>query len=142
MTTDLSKILSVTGKHGLYRYLAQARAGVIAESLSDGKRTLLDSHSRISSLADISIYTDEGEMKLAEVFTVVKNSLEGAELPDPKASEEQIRALFDKAVPGYDSDRFHLSHMRKVLSWYGELAEKASLDFASDEEVEETADEA
>ncbi|MBK7752851.1 MAG: DUF5606 domain-containing protein [Flavobacteriales bacterium] len=35
---DLSKIISVAGKSGLFRVVAQARQAVIAESLEDGKR--------------------------------------------------------------------------------------------------------
>ena len=67
MQTDLTKILSVSGQHGLFQYVAQARSGVIAENLADRRRTVLGATSRISTLADISIFTSEGEMKLAEV---------------------------------------------------------------------------
>ncbi len=135
--TDLSKILSVSGKHGLFRYLAQARGGVVAESLGDGKRTMLDARSRISALSDISIYTDNGDMKLKEVLTSLKNTVGEGTVPDSKlASDEQVRELFDKAVPGYDADRFHLSHMRKILSWYQELSDKASLDFEEENKAE------
>ena len=59
MKTDLAKILAVSGRHGLYRFVAQARNGVIAESLETGLRTVFDAHSRITTLADIAIYTDE-----------------------------------------------------------------------------------
>ena len=34
--TDLKKILSISGEHGLYAYLAQGRSGIIAESLLTG----------------------------------------------------------------------------------------------------------
>ena len=68
MKTDLARILSVSGQHGLYLYLAQARNGAIAESLSDKKRTCFDIKTRLTTLADIAIYTSEGELKLKEVF--------------------------------------------------------------------------
>ena len=48
MKTDLSKILSVSGQHGLFNYIAQARNGAIVESLSDKKRTIFDFKSRIT----------------------------------------------------------------------------------------------
>ena len=57
MKTDLARILSVSGHHGLYLYLAQARTGAIAEALSDKKRTCFDIKTRITTLADIAIYT-------------------------------------------------------------------------------------
>ncbi len=141
--TDLSKILSVSGQRGLFRFVAQGRGNAIAESLSDHRRTAFDAHSRISTLSDIAIYTSEGEMKLADVFTAMKNAADkGAAVPGSKAPESQVLAFFAQAVPDYDSDRFYLSHMRKVLGWYDELSKYASLDFASDEESGDDAPEA
>lgn len=143
MKTDLAKILSVSGQHGLYLYVAQARNGAIAESLSDKKRTAFDSHSRISTLSDIAIYTSEGEMRLADVFTAMKKAAdEGAAVPGPKASSDEIKSFFIKAVPNYDEDRFYVSHMKKVLEWYDELVKYASLDFVTDEEREAQVEEA
>lgn len=136
MKTDLSKIISVSGQHGLYLYLAQARNGIIAESLETKKRTAFDAHSRLTTLADIAIYTSEGELKLAEVFLAIKKALAGAEAPNSKSDEKTITGLFAKAVPGYDTERFHLSHMKKVLDWYGDLSRNASLDFVTEEENE------
>jgi len=136
MKTDLAKILTVSGSHGLYEFIAQARNGAIAEKLSDKKRTVFSGSSRISSLADIAIFTSEGEMRLAEVFTAMKAVLGDAEAPSSKAAPAEIEKLFATAIPNYDSDRFYLSHMKKVVDWYNELAKYASLDFLTDEERE------
>ncbi len=134
MQNDLTKILSVSGQHGLFQYVAQARNGVIAENISDKRRTVLSASSRISTLADISIYTSEGEMKLADVFLAVNKALDGAEAPSSKASDKEVTALFAKAVPDYDADRFYLSHMRKILDWYSQIVKYASLDFVKEDE--------
>ena len=134
MQTDLTKILAVSGQHGLFEYVAQARNGVIAESLSDRRRTVLGATSRISTLADISIYTPEGEMKLADVFLAVNKVLDGADAPTSKAPEKEVVSLFEKAVPDYDADRFYVSHMRKILDWYSQIVKYASLDFVKEEE--------
>lgn len=132
----MTKILSVSGQHGLFQYVAQARNGVIAENLEDRRRTVLGATSRISTLADISIFTSEGEMKLADVFLALNKALDGAEAPSSKAPEKEVAALFEKAVPNYDPDRFYLSHMRKVLDWYSLLVKYASLDFVKEDEGE------
>ncbi len=132
--TDLAKILSASGYHGLYRFVAQARNGAIAESLEDGKRLVFPTNSRVTSLQDVAIYTSEGEMRLAEVFTALKTALKGAEAPGSKSSEKEIRELFDKAIPDYDPDRFYISHMKKVVDWYNELLKFASLEFVTDED--------
>ena len=135
MKTDLARILSVSGQHGLYLYLAQARNGAIAESLSDKKRTCFDIKTRLTTLADIAIYTSEGELKLKEVFLKLKDVLGDADAPSPKASSEELKAPFAKAVPDYDADRFYVSHMKKVVEWYNELKNYASLDFAEENET-------
>lgn len=134
MKTNLAKILAVSGQHGLYRYLAQARGGIIAESLAEGKRTVFDVRNRITTLADISIFTDEGELKLSEVFLALQKALDGKEAPSPKAADAELKAVFAKAVPNYDADRFYVSHMRKIAEWYNELVKFASLDFETEEE--------
>ena len=139
MKTDLRRILSVSGQHGLYRYLAQARNGAVAENLADKKRTVFTGSSRITTLADIAIYTSEGEMKLSDVFLAIKAALGDAEAPSVKASDKEVMDFFAKAIPDYDADRFYLSHMRKVLDWYSQIVKYASLDFVSDDEESEEA---
>lgn len=134
MKTDLTKILSISGQPGLYLYIAQARSGAIVESLSDKKRSCFGLTSKMTTLADISIYTTEGEMKLSEVFLKLKDVLGGAEAPASKASSDELKALFAKAVPDYDDERFYVSHMKKVVDWYNCLLKYASLDFVTSEE--------
>lgn len=135
--TNLAKILSVSGQHGLYLYVAQARGGAIAEALSDKHRTVFDARSRITTLEDIAIYTSEGEMKLKDVFRALNATLGTDAAPSSKAPEAELRGLFEKAVPNYDADRFYVSHMRKVVDWYNELASFASLDFEDEKEEAE-----
>lgn len=134
MTTDLTRILSISGQHGLFRYLAQARNGVIVEALSDGKRTVADAKSRISTLADIAVYTSEGEVKLKDVLLKLKEVLGDSDAPSSKSSPAELKDLFGKALPTYDDTRFYVSHMKKIVDWYNELKSHASLEFASDEE--------
>ena len=134
MQTDLARILSVAGQHGLFHYVAQARSGAIGESLETKQRKVFSASSRISTLADIAIYTSEGEMKMDEVFLALKKVLGDDPAPSPKAADKEIVALFKKAIPNYDAERFYLSHMRKVVDWYNQLVQYASLDFVKAEE--------
>lgn len=134
MKTDLARILTVSGQKGLYLYVAQARNGVIAESLQDKKRTVFDAKSRITTLADIAIYTHTDEIKLSEVFLALQKVLGEEHAPSAKSSDSDLKALFEKAIPDYDADRFYVSHMKKVVEWYNELLDHASLDFTTEEE--------
>ena len=140
MKTDLSKILAISGQSGLYLYISQARNGAIVEALSDKKRTSVGMTSKITSLADISIYTDDEEVKLQEVFVSMKEVLGDADAPSSKSSADELKALFEKALPAYDRDRFYVSHMKKVVEWYNALKNYASLDFVNPEEETEEAE--
>jgi hypothetical protein len=141
MKTDLSKILAISGQSGLYLYISQARNGAIVEALSDKKRTSVSMTSKITSLADISIYTDDEEVKLQDVFLSMKEVLGEADAPSSKSSADELKALFEKALPAYDRDRFYVSHMKKVVDWYNNLKKYASLDFVNpEEETEESAE--
>ena len=73
---------------------------------------------------------------MSEVFKKIETALEGAQAPSSKADAEQVKAVFEKAVPDYDSDRFYLSHMKKVVEWYNLLLKYASLDFVEEDEAE------
>ncbi|MBQ2151600.1 MAG: DUF5606 domain-containing protein [Bacteroidales bacterium] len=137
MKTELAKILSVRGQHGLFQYVAQSRSGAIAESLSDKKRTNFAATSGITTLEDISIYTQEGEVKLRKVFEKLHEVLGDSDAPTSKASPDELKALFAKALPDYDEDRFYVSHMKKVVDWYNELKAYASLEFVDPEAEQE-----
>ena len=136
MKTDLSKILAVSGQSGLYLYISATRTGAVVEALADKKRSAVNATSKITSLADISIYTDDDEVKLQEVFLNMKEVLGDADAPSAKSKPEELKALFGKALPTYDRDRFYVSHMKKVVEWYNALKNHASLDFVNPDEEE------
>lgn len=138
MKTDLRKILAVTGESGLFNYVSQVRLGAILESLSTKQRNKFGLSAKMTSLADISIYTDEGETKLQDVFEAMHKELGENEAPSPKSEPNVIKDFFAKVLPTYDRDRFYVSHMKKVLAWYNELLKHASLDFVTEEEAAET----
>ena len=140
MKTDLSKILAVSGQSGLYFYIAHTRTGAVVESLADKKRSSVSVTSKITSLADISIYTDDEEVKLQQVLLNIKEVLGDADAPSAKSKPEELKALFEKALPDYDRDRFYVSHMKKVVEWYNTLKKYASIDFVDLEAEEEAAE--
>jgi len=132
----LKKILSVSGEHGLFEYVAQGRGGIIAQSLATKQRQLLGASAKVSSLADISIYTDETDVPLRDVLTSMAAKLSQGPAPDPKGDPKAIKAFFSEVLPNYDENRFYVSHMKKVLAWYEELRNFATLEFVIDEEEE------
>ena len=133
MKTDLSKILAISGQSGLFLYISATRTGAVVESLADKKRSSVGMSSKITSLADISIYTYDEEVKLQQVFLNMLEVLGDENAPSAKSKPEELKALFEKALPDYDRDRFYVSHMKKVVDWYNCLKNNASLDFVDPE---------
>jgi len=139
---DFSKILSISGKPGLYRLIGESKSNLIVESLIDGKRSPAFSHERISTLKEISIYTEEEDVSLEEVFKKIKELHDGKPVLNPKtASSNEIKALFEKILPNYDREAVYVSDMKKVFGWYNFLLEKELLDFTDEEEQESNSEE-
>ena len=141
---DLKEILSVSGKPGLFKTIAQTKTGVIIESLVDHKRIQAFASDKISSLGEISIFTTGEEMPLREVFRLIQEKNADQPAPDAKASDATLKDFFEMVVPDYDRDRFYVSHMRKLSVWYNQLLANNITDFSTptEETGEETGEEA
>lgn len=134
---SLEKILSVSGKSGLYRLVGQMKNGIIVEAIADGKRFPVHGSSKVSALEEISIYTHEEEVPLRQVFKSIFEKEGGKPGPDHKDNAE-VKKYFATILPNYDSDRVYVSDMVKVLKWYNLLVENKAYDPADD--VEEVAE--
>ncbi len=132
----LQEILSISGQPGLFRYIARSRGGVIVESLADGKRTNASGSSKISSLAEIAIYTDAEDMPLWKVFESIRNHTEGKPAISHKSEPNQLKRFFAEVLPDYDRERVHVSDIKKVVAWYNILTEAGMTDFSIEEEQE------
>ncbi len=128
----LKKILSISGKPGLYKLINNTSNAIIVESLLDGKRFPAYSNSKIISLEDISIYTENDDMPLKEVLKRIYDKENGAGILSHKEATEKIQAYFEEVVPEYDKDRVYVSDMRKIIQWYNLLSEKKMLDFTEE----------
>lgn len=133
---DLNKILSIAGKPGLYRLVAQSKNGLIIESLLDGKRMNAFMNEKISSLEEISLFSHSEDVALKDVLRNMFNLTSGQKAIDNKADDVKIKEFFGQIVPDYDKERVYVSHMRKVIGWYNLLLEKEMLDFTEEEVTE------
>jgi len=111
----LKGILSISGQPGLFKMVTEAKNSIIVESLLTGKRIPAYSTSKISALADISVFTATGEVQLKELFKQIQES---GKMVDPKASANEIKAFFEEILPEYDKDRVYVSDMKKIFQWY------------------------
>lgn len=131
----LKKILSISGKPGLYKLISQGRNMLIIESLKEQKRMPAYAHEKILSLGDIAMYTDEGEIPLIDVMKNIKEKEGGKaiELDFKKADAKTISAYMGKILPNYDKERVYVSDMKKLFSWYNLLIETGNDNFETEE---------
>ena len=124
---NLTKILAISGKPGLYHLETQTRTGFLATSLADDKRISV-------GISEIAIYTMEKEVPLSEVFESMKTLEEGKEASiSAKSDGATLEAYFAKVLPSYDRDRVYASDIKKVIQWYNLLLKKGFLEETSTE---------
>ena len=142
---DLSKIVSISGKPGLYVVKSQAVGRLIVESVLDGKCTPAFARERMSSLEEISIFSVDEDRPLKEVFMMIHDKMgDKVDFDFKKASNDELREKFAFVMPDYDEDAVYPSDMRKVFAWYQMLNDKGLLDFTVEEaqpEAEEAKEE-
>lgn len=135
MPMDLSGILSIAGYPGLFRMVGQMKSGLLVESLLDGKRMPAYATHKILALEDISIYTEEDDVPLADVFSLLAEKNGHKPSLDPKkAKVEDLQAALAEALPNYDRERVYTSDLKKLFQWYNLLAEKNLLKSEEEEE--------
>ncbi|WP_298546609.1 DUF5606 domain-containing protein [uncultured Aquimarina sp.] len=132
---SLDKILSISGKPGLYELKAQTRNGFVAESLADGKRLSVSIQNNVSILSEIAIYTFTEEVPLREIFKRIQEKENGEKSISHKESKNKLESYFSEVLPDYDEDRVYVSDMKKVIQWYNILQAKGITDFNEPEEV-------
>jgi len=135
---ELKDIIAISGMSGLYKVSAQTRSGVIVESLVDGKKTPIGTNHRISSLADISVFTKTDDLPLSQVLKTIHAKTGGTVSVDLKADPEVLKKYFGGIIENFDDQRVYASDIKKMLSWYLQLKDKLDFDKLDKEETEET----
>lgn len=128
----LQTILSISGKPGLYKLVSRSNNNLIVEVLDETKkRQPIFATDRVTSLADIAIFTDSEDMPLGEVLAKVRDKEEGKEcsLNWRKASSKELQCYFAEVLPSFDRDRVHNSDIKKLLQWYDLLIKAGVTDF-------------
>ncbi|MBQ3631283.1 MAG: DUF5606 domain-containing protein [Prevotella sp.] len=125
-------ILAIAGKPGLYKLITRGKNNLIVEALdSTHKRIPAFSTDRITSLADIAMFTDTDDVPLMDVLDSLKTIEEGktASLDPKKADGDELREFFARVLPNYDRERVHTSDIKKLLQWYNILVANGITDF-------------
>jgi hypothetical protein len=139
----LRKILTISGKPGLYRLLSNGRGMLIVETLdASHKRVPVYATDKVVSLGDIAMYTDDEEVPLWQVLENIKARTEGKalDIDYKQATNDELAAFFAEVLPNYDRDRVYMTHVRKLVQWYNILVAEGLTDFkpSDEEEVKES----
>ena len=136
----LKDLMAISGYGGLFRFISQARNGVIVESLETGKRMNAFATMKVSALEDIAIFTEEKEIPLEEVLVSLHKYENGGEAISPKSDPDELKDYFSAILPEYDRERVYVSDIKKVLTWYNQLLKYDLLKFDEEKPAKKPAE--
>ncbi|MFN5442006.1 MAG: DUF5606 domain-containing protein [Flavobacteriia bacterium] len=131
---QLSGIIAISGRPGLFKVIAQGKNNVIVESMIDKKRFPAYATERISTLDDISVFTYEEDVKLTDIFAKMLE-LYPTEAPSHKADMKELEAALAQFLPNWDQDRVYPSDVRKLFQWFNLLIKAGAFEAAASEEA-------
>lgn len=129
----LETILAISGKPGLYKLISRGNRSLIVETLDEAKKRMpAFAADKVISLADIAMYTDDGEVPLREVLESVKKKENGeiSSFDHRKASKAELETYFAEVLPNFDRDRVYPTDIKKLIGWYNLLVKAGITDFA------------
>lgn len=134
----LKKILSISGKPGLYKLVSTSKTITLVESLIDQKRLPIYPQEKIVSLGEIAIYTSDDEVPLKDVLAKIKETENGGKIADNnKSSNNKLFSYFETVLPTYDKEKVYASDIKKIVNWYNLLIEN-DIDFEVEEPIEKS----
>lgn len=140
---DLSKIMYISGKPGLYKIIGNNKSAFIVESLIDGKRSPVFLNNKISPLSDIVVVTVDGQVHVEEVFKNILKENNGQKVDIDTNNEELLFEFMDKMLPNWDREAVTNKDIKKIIQWYNLLIEHAIITLEDlKEESEDQKDEA
>jgi len=117
----LKDILAISGQPGLYKFIAQGKNAIIIEHLETKKRSSAFGSAKVSSLDEISVFTENEDMSLGKVFDLIYEKENGGVAIDYKSDPDKLKTYFGEIVPEYDRERVYNSDIRKIIQWYNTL---------------------
>lgn len=128
----METILSIAGKPGLYRLVSRGKMNLIVETLDEQKKRMpAFATDRVTSLADIAMFTDAEDIPLWKVLKAVGDKEKNKEcsLNYRKCSAKELHDYFSEVLPDYDRDRVHDSDIKKLIQWYNILVKSGITNF-------------
>lgn len=138
---QLEKIISISGKPGLYKLISQLKSGFIVEDVLTKKKASISNSSQVSLLDNIAMFTFDKEVPLFEVFENVAKNNDFKETISHKSTDAELRAFMLESLPDYDTERVYVSDIKKLAQWYNILNKAGYITPESFVKTEETTEE-
>ena len=123
---ELKDLATVSGKGGLFKIVKPGKSGVLLESIDEAKTKLVASaNNKLSLLDEISIYTHtkEGTAPLGDVLRTMKKDFGNDLGVDANSDAAELKAFMKSVLPEYDENRVYVSDIKKLVKWYGIIAQ-------------------
>jgi len=135
----LKKILSISGRPGLYQLVSYGKNMLLVETIPAAKRFPVHSRERVMSLGDISIFTTSEDIPLSQVFDNIAKKYENKPVDAAIVkTNDGLHEFMNGVLENWDTDRVHNSDIKKIVSWYNILVGAGITDFAAKAEEEQT----
>lgn len=134
----LEKIISISGKPGLYKLVSQLKNGFIIEDVTTKKKVSIGNSSQVSLLDNIAMFTFDKEVPLFQVFENIAKENGYKETLSHKSTDAELRTFMETALPNYDTERVYVSDIKKLAQWYNILQKAGYIteeSFVAPEEV-------
>lgn len=141
---SLEKLVVVGGIAGVHKVAANRSNGLIIENLDTGKKRFAPSRKhQFTPLESITIYTEDDEetLELSKVFHTMFTKLEEVPVVENNASNDDLRAYFEKVIPNYDRDRVFIGDMKKMVKWFRFLNDRNLITLEEEKTEEEKTEE-
>lgn len=120
---NLRGIVSLSGKPGLFKALAQNRSGFVLESLDEAKnKVVTNATSKLATLDDITVFGEDDDIRLVSIFETMKEKAAELPVPDAKSDAKVLREYFSIIAPTHDPERVYASDIKKIITWYSILS--------------------
>lgn len=120
---EYSKLVSITGKAGLFEMVSPRQDGLIVKDLKGGAKTFLSTRKyQFTPLENIGIYLMSGDtVELKEVLSKMYEMK--ASLPDKLSDNQELRNFFHMVLPDHDDEKVKQSDIKKMVQWFKQLNE-------------------
>jgi len=117
----LKDIMAISGEPGLFKFIAQGKNAIIVEHLETKRRSSAFGSAKVSSLEEISVFTEKEDMPLGKLFDLISEKEKGGPAIDFKSEPEKLKAYLKEVLPEYDREKVYVSDIKKIVHWYNIL---------------------